>query len=106
MAVTCKSKTDFAGCCGATILYGFTWDTLKDNTLLLPMVMTEKGYTPGHIYSAILNEAQYNAFGKVLIENKFRVVSDLTVNSNSHNRLYFFLRDPETPKPLLQRMFA
>lgn len=51
----------------------------------------------GTVYFMILIEPQLWV-KSVIVRKGFRLVSDRTVNSNSKNRLYVFIRDPVTPK--------
>lgn len=51
----------------------------------------------GHLYFVILNETQ-SWIGQYLKKKDFRLVSDRTVNRNSGQRLFVYLRDPLDPK--------
>ena len=62
-------------------------------------------FNDGHIYVIILNEQQKGLF-PTLKESGFRLVSDRTVNKNTGNRLYVFLRDHLTPKPKVLKKSA
>ena len=64
------------------------------------MVVKKIGPISVHPFSitfAILIESQL-IFKPLLIEKGFRLVSDRNVNKSTGNRLYVFIRDPETPK--------
>lgn len=108
MSVRFTGSHPFINCCGSTIIWGFSNypDSKRDLLFPAPPTAQIQAFAPGHIYCAIMNQAQYTAWGDIMIKNNFRVVSDQTVNANSKNRLYFLLRDPETPKIEPQKSLA
>lgn len=95
-------RIDFTGCCGTEIVYAFSGGGEAGTNL--------KSFQTGRIYIAILNEAQAigHKYGEILEKAEFRLVSDNTVNKNTGNRLYVYLRDPVTRKkePLKKRVFG
>ena len=87
-------STPFPSCCGSTILHAFGVMYTDPKH-----IWSKLTFVPGHVYFAILREQQRVEFEKTLLDSRFRLVSDQTVNKNSANRLYVYIRDPETPKP-------
>ena len=90
----------YSGCCGSTIMWCFSDNRIQRGPPLGPWLMSN--LQDGHIYSAILQEQQVPVFQQILFDKGFRLVSDRTVNKNTKNRLYFYLRDPETPRPVTE----
>lgn len=97
----------FPSCCGASIVHGFSdlYEKNAPNDALA--IWSKKTFIPGHVYVAILAAAQQEKYGPLLEKAEFRCVSDRTVNKNSDNRLYVWIRDPgqgfmeEKPAPTL-----
>jgi len=114
--------TDFENCCGADILSDFP--SLSKRQLELNYAQYKRNFkrgksvtlaefkkqslsrveetvrsvaTSSKLRLAIITEEQL-LIKSILIKHGFRLVSDKNVNKNTGNRLYVFLRDPETPK--------
>lgn len=85
-------RSEFPECCGATCVYNFYNSSFTGKLIL-------GRFTKGHLYFAILADHQVPTFGPILLKAKFRLISDNTINSNTGNRLYVYLRDPVYPKP-------
>lgn len=98
--------TGYQACCGAGIIWGFhhsvpgnvATDAHVDNLVFYLRTTCKIEKVTGYIHTCILIEDQLWA-QPTLEDYGFRLASDKTVNSNSNHRLYFFIRDPETPKP-------
>lgn len=97
MPIHAFKRSDFPECCGATILADFTRAGTDDEP-----GSNLKKFADGHVYIAILASYQLEKYQKPLESFGFRLVSDNTVNINSGHRLYIYLRDPVTPKSVVQ----
>jgi hypothetical protein len=93
------ASTPFPACCGATIFNNFSTG-YTDIPEHKECHWSGYSFIQGHLYFAILKEHQVKEFEPTLLKSSFRLVSDNTVNKNTGNRLFVYLRDPVFAKPV------